>query len=390
MFLHPDCFRKTSTLSEALGLAPEFLRFHEKSTVFDVSSSVRQVNGNSEDFKFGRAVPVMDGNYLDPLDAVGHPGTGVSPEGEETLLHSEDSEPSDYPTRVALNAMLLRFMDREHGANIDNSDHSSEGSVSRQSAAADEDGSPRDPDGAEHAHADDEEDDVDDEDDYDDEDEDIDEAEDSNVEDDDAFEEPQTSTLPTTGRVKNYGMMCRDLPCPIMQASVASIYLMQPVLKQWDRHSPIITLHEPFQQQILHIFSQIDDYERCNMHAQIPSLGIVVLATQKGRVAILSLTQCTAELRDYGARSGVSYKRVFGFRLDHILPFATQEAAFHRPSAPLHGIAVGPLQGSERAPNEMKRWRLMVMYQDHTVLSYEIGRPKGDYLGSDRANVVMI
>lgn len=116
------------------------------------------------------------------------------------------------------------------------------------------------------------------------------------------------------------------------------------------------------------------------MSAQIPSLGVVVLATQKGRVAIMTLTQLETEAPDAVADSGMALRRVFAFRVDHILPFASQEAAGHRPIAPLHGIAVGPVQGTEGLSEELKRWRLLVMYQDQSVLSYEIGRARGDGL----------
>jgi hypothetical protein len=65
----------------------------------------------------------------------------------------------------------------------------------------------------------------------------------------------------------------------------------------------------------------------------IPELGLVVAASQKGRVAIISLT--------WQEEVG------FGFRLDWIVPFHTQEQKDERPQSPLLGIAVSPMPGFE-------------------------------------------
>lgn len=65
----------------------------------------------------------------------------------------------------------------------------------------------------------------------------------------------------------------------------------------------------------------------------IPELGIVVAASQKGRVAIITLTW----------QKEIS----FAFRLDWIVPFHTQEQKDERPESPLLGIAVSPMAGSE-------------------------------------------
>lgn len=69
----------------------------------------------------------------------------------------------------------------------------------------------------------------------------------------------------------------------------------------------------------------------------IPELGLVVAASQKGRVAIISL--CWQE--DTG----------FAFRLDWIVPFSSQEWEHERPMMPLMGIAVSPMPGFEKPPD---------------------------------------
>lgn len=81
------------------------------------------------------------------------------------------------------------------------------------------------------------------------------------------------------------------------------------------------------------------------------------------------------------------YSDVFGFRLDHLLPFERQigELGLGEAGNRLVGIAVGPVQGMLDQPEgaEMgertrspgaRRWRLMMTYDNHTVLSYELGK----------------
>jgi hypothetical protein len=190
--------------------------------------------------------------------------------------------------------------------------------------------------------------------------------------------------------------MCGDLPCPILQLSFKDTYLYQsaPNGKAWD-HLPIPSTRRLFQQEVSVAFeSGSYKFGRINMYAQIPSLGVVIIATQKGRVAVLSLTQTVTRMLDYEkaktyemAKTNESpiekprmEKRVFGYRVDHILPLSSQEEAGHRPKAGIHGIAVGPVQGTEHLEDGLKRWRLLVHYQDLSILAYEIGKSTKDQL----------
>ena len=123
-------------------------------------------------------------------------------------------------------------------------------------------------------------------------------------------------------------------------------------------------------------------FDRLNMNAYMPSIGVVVLASQKGRALVLALTKVppstargVPEMQD--GQASTLYKTNYAMRVESVLPFASQEQENQRPFAPLHGIAAGPMQGTENAPDHRKRWRLMLMYQDHSVLSYEIRRPRG-------------
>lgn len=121
-----------------------------------------------------------------------------------------------------------------------------------------------------------------------------------------------------------------------------------------------------------------------NMIHQIPSLGIVAIASQVGRVALLTMTKLSST-------SG-GQTSLLGFRVEHILPFQSQEFEDQRPEVPLLGMAVGPVQGHGLGDENIcvsetntagddgkggdRRYRLLMYYYDHTVLSYEIGRRK--------------
>lgn len=180
------------------------------------------------------------------------------------------------------------------------------------------------------------------------------------------------------------------LPCPILHASVRNIYLMQPFINQHQSTGPwsppMVRLANPLRQSIQQDFEYLRIFERVNMTVTIPPLGVVVLASQKGRALVLSLTKVPASAHyppdlvslrqqpDASERVAWINKTNYTMRVECILPFAQQEKANQRPFAPLHGIAAAPLQGCEGEGKSGPRWRVMMMYQDHSVLSYEIGR----------------
>lgn len=113
----------------------------------------------------------------------------------------------------------------------------------------------------------------------------------------------------------------------------------------------------------------LDRFDRLNMFAVIPELSLLVVASQKGRVGLFTLTRLEDDFADVGP--------VLMMRLDHILPLTIHEKEF-RPNIPLMGMAVGPLQGKDKDGGVQRRvWRLMLHYMDHTVLSYELKRDEG-------------
>lgn len=174
------------------------------------------------------------------------------------------------------------------------------------------------------------------------------------------------------------GTLCEDMPCPILHASVRNLYLLQPSNQQVQPGAwmpPMVGLANPLRQPIQHDFEYLRMFERLNMSAQIPALGVVIVASQKGRALLLSLTRM-AKKAEYPpeVEDMASKKTNYGMRIECILPLAEQERGNQRPFAPLHGLAVGPMQGSEEAKEECSRWRVMLMYQDHSILSYEVSR----------------
>jgi hypothetical protein len=129
-------------------------------------------------------------------------------------------------------------------------------------------------------------------------------------------------------------------------------------------------------QEILHDVRfprPLTDYDRLNMLAAIPELSLVLVASQIGRVALITITRPVQ--RD--SRLG----HIVSMRVDLILPFSDEESEEKiRPSHGLLGMAVGPMQNERkkmeaRGAGEGPRWwRLMLHYFNHTILSYEISR----------------
>lgn len=183
---------------------------------------------------------------------------------------------------------------------------------------------------------------------------------------------------------------------PFMSLSQHDIFLQQP--RDGDNDpGPILGIHDPFKQAVpnFRISQSIDPYNRISLSQSIPELGLVVVGTPKGRVAILSLQQCEdaseADRRRSGPAKAKEKKPSFAqrtskyrdsmyfLRLEWILPFKEQEEDGQRPLCPLIGIAAGPMKGmqqsrrAEISTNSPRRWRLMLTWCDHTVLSYEIG-----------------
>ncbi|KAI5803117.1 hypothetical protein EDC01DRAFT_612247, partial [Geopyxis carbonaria] len=142
-------------------------------------------------------------------------------------------------------------------------------------------------------------------------------------------------------------------------------------------------LHQPTPPPALQYLTNID---RLNMVHTIPELSLVISASQKGRVGLFRLTRC---------------KDHFAMRLDAVLPREACDGGASdgrardgagdtvdvasRPSAALMGVSVAPLQAGQArggkwrgAGHAGRRWRLMLVYTNGAVLSYELARDDGE------------
>ena len=116
---------------------------------------------------------------------------------------------------------------------------------------------------------------------------------------------------------------------------------------------------------------------------QIPELGVIAIGNQIGRVALLTLTRWELTEKD---RSKIyaepDVQEHAAFKISAILPLKSQEEKHVRPEKPLLGMAISPIQGQRKMASvngdSTRRYRLLMTYYDHTVLSYEILRETPD------------
>lgn len=100
---------------------------------------------------------------------------------------------------------------------------------------------------------------------------------------------------------------------------------------------PSVVCGAPLGQPFTHPIVSIRASDRFNMIKYIPEHGIIVAASQKGRAAVIQLTE--------SEETGVA------FRVDWIVPFESQEKYGDRPLIPLLGMSVSPIQGFEMPPD---------------------------------------
>ncbi|KAK7744993.1 hypothetical protein SLS53_003227 [Cytospora paraplurivora] len=135
--------------------------------------------------------------------------------------------------------------------------------------------------------------------------------------------------------------------------------------------------------------------QRCSMLLRIPELNLVIMGSMCGRVALITLTKPPqpedTPSHDTSSQETANVPRR-AFRVDAVLPFNKEERSKERPFVCLLGIAVSPVPearsrglelrrrrqtkhgGREIEPGPPRRWRLILNYQDHTVMQYEIVR----------------
>ncbi|KAF2432216.1 hypothetical protein EJ08DRAFT_695669 [Tothia fuscella] len=172
-------------------------------------------------------------------------------------------------------------------------------------------------------------------------------------------------------------------PCPLFIASSKSTYMSQPY-ESGLKTKPFVTMSEPLEQSLIHdnhatihLCHDLEISDRLSFQMNIPELGVLIVGSPKGRVAIFSLGQTTWNAR--------RTKPVYFYRLDHLLPLKSQEDQGSRPESRLAGIAVSPVQGllGHMDCGLARKWRLLLYYVDHSVLSYELSKKGKSVAGDD-------
>lgn len=148
-------------------------------------------------------------------------------------------------------------------------------------------------------------------------------------------------------------------------------------MKKLDRSHPFTHLDDPLEQEIPERWQdEFDRLDRLNLSVQIPELGVILVGSPKGRVAVLTLHQL-------GNPFTVTLKPLYIMRLDDIIPFPQQEKDGQRPLFPLVAVSAGPVQGQLNRPgqnsrNMRRKWRVLLLYRDDSILAYEMWRKHED------------
>ncbi|KAL8838715.1 MAG: hypothetical protein Q9170_002017 [Blastenia crenularia] len=171
-----------------------------------------------------------------------------------------------------------------------------------------------------------------------------------------------------------------------------------------------VVCRQPLRQNVRRQDHALLRLQRLNMILQVPELSLVVVGDQSGRVALMTITRCLAKsIGNQGNLADLRFDRLLslaknrrnkgeqvGFRFERFLPLMSQEDDKQRPRTELLGVAVGPVasqllkRGDGLSANDFehnrspkawrvlegsRRYRVILYYRDHTILSYEIRRP---------------
>ncbi|KAG6012737.1 hypothetical protein E4U54_007318 [Claviceps lovelessii] len=122
---------------------------------------------------------------------------------------------------------------------------------------------------------------------------------------------------------------------------------------------------------------------RLSMVIHIPELFLIVIGSPIGRVILVTPTRLAHPIEK---QSGVLHH---GLRLEWVLPRQSDEAVYRTNKRPMHGMAVGPVQedgvmgntgkaggglDEQRRAAMPRRYRLMLHYRNHDILTYELSR----------------
>lgn len=117
---------------------------------------------------------------------------------------------------------------------------------------------------------------------------------------------------------------------------------------------------------------------RINMLCHVPELSLVALGSPTGRVLLATLTRMVSPT----AHSTRAWIWDYGIRVEWILPKVGEEKAHRKSLRPLYGMALGRIlddgdkngEQAGRGASLPRRYRLMLHYLNHDILSYEITR----------------
>jgi len=166
---------------------------------------------------------------------------------------------------------------------------------------------------------------------------------------------------------------------PLLFCNPHAIHLFQSLdlTQRGAGQCPVIYLSEPLEQHCREDLAfHLAQRDRLNLSVQIAELGVVLVGSAKGRVAVLTLHQLN---ENKAASQGLhAQPKLYTMKLAAILPLSEEEASDQRPISSLIGIAAAPMQGHQSDAGPLLKgsryWRVMLTYRDLTVLSYEITR----------------
>lgn len=144
--------------------------------------------------------------------------------------------------------------------------------------------------------------------------------------------------------------------------------------KSAQRSGPVTLLRFPLAQRMSPALeASLAPHDRMNLFTQIPELGVVLVGSPVGRVAVITLHRL--RLDPTTTPDGCETEPFYTMRLDHLLPTKEQERANCRPMQQLVGISASPIFGHGGEASR-ERWRVILLYRDNTVLAYELAMAK--------------
>ncbi|KAJ4369621.1 hypothetical protein N0V83_005383 [Neocucurbitaria cava] len=171
-------------------------------------------------------------------------------------------------------------------------------------------------------------------------------------------------------------------PCLILTKE--EIYLVQQPFQlrstsDSDFIGPIVSMRRPLHPE--RHAPPLGSHDRMCYFEQIPELGVFIAASPLGRAAVFSI---------YWMKVKGSAVPQYGYKLEYLLPFEgkNEKEVCDWRGGRLVGLAVGPVQGMFDVPTDVeevvddeslpqsRRWRILMYYTDHTVLSFEISKQR--------------